>query len=59
MKRSGAVACPRASTLLNTELAMEPVECLDYIVVHELAHLPGWEAYRALLNRLPVRHQRW
>ena len=38
---------------------MEPVECLDYIVVHELAHLPGWEAYRALLNRLPVRHQRW
>lgn len=27
------------SIRLNTELAKKPVECLDYIVVHEMAHL--------------------
>lgn len=30
----------KASTIrLNTELAKKPVECLEYIVVHELVHL--------------------
>jgi predicted metal-dependent hydrolase len=27
------------SIRLNTELARKPVECLEYIVVHEMAHL--------------------
>ncbi len=27
------------SIRLNTELAKKPVECLDYVVVHEMAHL--------------------
>jgi predicted metal-dependent hydrolase len=61
---------------LNTELAKKPRECLEYIVVHEMAHLlepthnarfvalmdrfmPRWRFYRDLLNRLPVRHERW
>ena len=61
---------------LNTDLAKKPRECLEYIVVHELAHLlepthnarfvalmdrfmPKWQAYRAALNRLPVRHEHW
>ena len=29
----------RRSIRLNTELAKKPRECLEYIVVHELAHL--------------------
>jgi predicted metal-dependent hydrolase len=61
---------------LNTELAKKPLECLEYIVVHEMAHLiepthtqrfialidrfmPKWQFYREMLNRLPVRHERW
>lgn len=67
----------RARTIrLNTELAKKPRECLEYIVVHEMAHLlepthsdrfkalldqlmPSWQACRAELNRLPVRHEKW
>jgi predicted metal-dependent hydrolase len=61
---------------LNTELAKKPPECLEYIVVHELAHLlepthnarfvalmerfmPKGEFYREVLNRLPVRCEKW
>lgn len=61
---------------LNTELAKKPRECLEYILVHELAHLlepthndnftrildasmPSWRERKALLNRLPVRHEDW
>jgi predicted metal-dependent hydrolase len=61
---------------LNTELAKKPVECLEYIVVHELVHLlepthnarfvalldrcmPTWQFYRQVLNRLPVRQEKW
>ncbi|HUP89683.1 MAG TPA: SprT-like domain-containing protein, partial [Longimicrobiales bacterium] len=67
----------RAGTIrLNTELAKKPRECLEYIVVHELAHLlqpthnaaffalmdahmPRWQFYREMLNRLPVRRESW
>jgi len=65
-----------ASIRLNTDLARKPRECLEYIVVHEMAHLlepthnsrfvalmdhymPNWRFYREVLNRLPVRHERW
>ena len=61
---------------LNTELAKKPAECLEYIVVHELAHLlepthnarflavmdrfmPNWQFHRQVLNRLPVRREKW
>jgi len=61
---------------LNTELAKKPPECLEYIVVHEMAHLlepthnarfitlmddhlPQWQHYRDMLNRLPVAHEKW
>ncbi len=61
---------------MNTDLAKKPVECLEYIVVHEMLHLlepthnkrflvlmdrhmPQWQERRALLNRLPVRHEDW
>jgi hypothetical protein len=61
---------------LNTELAKKPVECLEYIVLHELVHLlepthnvrfvglmdramPEWKFHRQVLNRLPVRREKW
>lgn len=64
------------SLRLNTELAKKPLECLEYIVLHEMAHilerkhgtrfvalmdrhLPNWRETRALLNRLPARHESW
>ena len=71
-------SCSRSnrSIRLNTELAKKPPECLEYIVVHEMAHLlepthnsrfialmdslmPNWRFHREMLNRLPVRHERW
>ncbi len=40
MKTMWGSCTPHASTIrLNTELAKKPVECLEYIVVHELTHL--------------------
>jgi predicted metal-dependent hydrolase len=64
------------SIRLNTDLVRKPRECLEYIVVHEMAHLlepthnarfislmdqymPKWQSHREVLNRLPVRHERW
>ena len=72
----GSCSRSSASIRLNTDLAKKPRECLEYIVVHEMAHLlepthnsrfialmdlfmPNWRFYRQLLNRLPVRHERW
>jgi len=37
--RWGSANKPNLSIRLNTELARKPRECLEYIVVHELAHL--------------------
>lgn len=40
MKTTWGTCNARARTIrLNTELAKKPPECLEYIVVHELAHL--------------------
>ena len=40
MKTRWGSCNPTARTIrLNTELARKPPECLEYIVVHELAHL--------------------
>jgi predicted metal-dependent hydrolase len=77
MKTKWGSCNPKARTIrLNTELAKKPPECLEYIVVHELAHLlepthnarfvalmdrflPKWQFHRRVLNRLPVRQERW
>jgi hypothetical protein len=37
--RWGSCNYHRKSIRLNTELAKKPVECLEYIVVHEMVHL--------------------
>jgi hypothetical protein len=40
MKTKWGSCNPRAGTIrLNTELAKKPKECLEYIVIHEMAHL--------------------
>jgi len=40
MKTKWGSCNPKAQTIrLNTELAKKPKECLEYIVVHEMAHL--------------------
>ena len=40
MKTKWGSCNPRAGTIrVNTELAKKPKECLEYIVVHEMAHL--------------------
>lgn len=40
MKTKWGSCNPNAQTIrLNTELAKKPVECLEYVVVHELLHL--------------------
>ena len=40
MKTKWGSCHPRAGTIrLNTELARKSPECLEYLVVHELAHL--------------------
>lgn len=40
MKTKWGSCNPTAKSIrLNTELAKKPIECLEYIVVHELAHL--------------------
>jgi hypothetical protein len=77
MKTKWGSANKYAHTIrLNTELAKKPPECLEYLVVHELAHLiepthnarftalmdrylPRWKFYCEVLNRLPVREERW
>lgn len=40
MKTKWGSSNPRAGTIrLNTELARKPLDCLEYLVAHELAHL--------------------
>jgi predicted metal-dependent hydrolase len=55
MKTKWGACSPDSQTIrLNTELAKKPPECLEYIVVHELAHLrePTHNArFLALLDR--------
>ena len=61
MKTKWGSCNPRAGTIrLNTELAKKPKECLEYIVVHELAHLiePTHNArFVALMDRFMPRWQ--
>lgn len=61
MKTKWGSCNARAATIrLNTELAKKPVECLEYIVVHEMAHLlePTHNArFVALMDQFMPRWQ--
>ena len=40
MKTKWGTCCRRSASIrLNTDLAKKPLECLEYIVVHEMAHI--------------------
>jgi len=56
----GSCNFPAGTIRLNTELAKKPLECLEYIVVHELVHLlePTHNArFIALMDRFMPRWQ--
>ncbi len=61
MKTKWGSCTPGAGNIrLNTELAKKPPECLEYIVVHEMAHLlePTHNArFRALMDRFMPKWQ--
>ena len=50
----GSCSSQRSAIRLNTELAKKPIECLEYIVVHEMVHLlepTHNERFVALMNK--------
>jgi predicted metal-dependent hydrolase len=55
MKTRWGTCCPRLKALrLNSELAKKPPECLEYVVVHEMAHLQVSShnnRFKALMDR--------
>lgn len=71
----GACSLEARRIWLNLELAKKPEECLEYIIVHELAHLkerhhsdgfiemldrlPSWRRLRKVLNEAPLGHADW
>jgi len=74
MKTKWGSCNPRSTSIrLNTDLAKKPRECLEYIVVHEMAHLlepthnsrfvalmgPLHAEVAILSGRAAVRHETW
>ncbi|MBN9119918.1 MAG: M48 family metallopeptidase [Planctomycetes bacterium] len=57
LKNEGGVAPPRGRILLNPELIVAPLPCIEYVVVHELCHVRhhnhGPDFYRLLAAMMP------
>ena len=54
----GSCSLSRRTVILNTELAKKPAECLEYILVHEMAHLlepTHNERFVAIMDRVMPR----
>lgn len=55
-KRWGEFHPGKNLVVLNTELVVSPIECIDYVVIHELSHAPisnhNSEFYSMMSNRL-------
>jgi predicted metal-dependent hydrolase len=55
MKTKWGSCNPKKATIrFNTDLAKKPLACLEYVLVHELAHLiepTHSDRFRAILNR--------
>ena len=56
-KRWGEFHPSRNLVVLNAELVVAPMECIDYVIIHELSHVVvldhGPEFYNLLSRRLP------
>jgi hypothetical protein len=60
MKTKWGSCNPKARTIrLNTELAKKPVECLEYVLLHELAHLVEPKHNAAFRRLLDSRMPHW
>jgi predicted metal-dependent hydrolase len=63
MKTKWGSCNPGVRTIrLNTELAKKPLECLEYIVVHEMAHLlvrRHDNRFRSLMDRHLPNWEHW
>lgn len=76
MKTKWGSCSPAAGRIWrNSELTKTPLPCIEYIIVHELAHLlerlhgalvalldrvmPQWQQNRAELNQMPLGHEEW
>jgi len=57
--RWGGCNTASASIRLNTELAKKPKECLEYIVVHELAHLLERRHNERFVELLDAKMPQW
>jgi predicted metal-dependent hydrolase len=58
----GSCNAERRSIRLNTDLAKKPRECLEYIIVHEMAHLlvrRHDERFRRLMDRHLPNWEHW
>ena len=57
MKKRWGSCTPSGMVMLNTELAKAPVNCIDYVIMHELCHLKepkhGKGFYRLLSKCMP------
>jgi hypothetical protein len=47
-----------SADLLDTVAMLEPTHNACFIELMDRL-MPNWEFHRQLLNRLPVRHERW
>jgi len=57
MQRRWGSLSPNGRLTLNIDLIRAPRECIDYVILHELSHLPytdhGPEFYRLLEKMMP------
>lgn len=60
MKTRWGTCNPKARTIrLNTELAKKPMDCLEYVIVHELAHLIDSSHGKVFIDLLDLHLPSW
>ena len=59
MKRRWGSCGPSGRILLNPDLVIAPVDCIDYVVVHELCHLKHGYHDRAFYRLLSTVMPDW
>lgn len=62
MRKRWGSCTPAGKIMLNTELIKAPKGCIEYVIVHELAHLVHHnhtKAFQSLLSRILPDWQKW